>query len=133
MTRWTRVALCGAAAVIIFDTAASLLARMTGSAHGSTAIGLTVIYAVIGYLAARAMQSKRLLAAARAGILLGLTDASAGSAISWVIRPAVWHRGLTLGWWIAIAIFVTVLATLIATIGGLVAQWRNRTATPAAT
>lgn len=133
MTPWTRVVLYGAAAVVIFDIIASLLARMTGVAYGSTAIGLIIIYGVIGYLAARAMPSKRLIAAARAGIVLGLTDASAGWAVSWAIGPGRWHRGLTPGWWIAIAIFVTVLAAVTATIGGLLAQWRNRTTTPAAT
>lgn len=92
-----------------------------------------IIQVVIGYLAARTTPSKPLLAAARAGIVLGGTDASIGWAISWAMGTGRGVVKLTPGRWIATAAFVIVLAALIATIGGLVAQWRNRTTKTAAT
>jgi len=119
MVPWVRIAVFGAVAVVCFDVIAAGASRVTGIPYGWATLGSWLLYAWIGFLAARAAPGAPLRAAALSGLILGLTDASAGWAASWAIGPGRIAGGLTTSRWLGTAIFVAVLAVGVATLGGL--------------
>lgn len=116
-----RVALLGAAAIVAFDLLASLAAREIGFSYARASIGSYIIYFAIGFFAARASGASPLRAAAIAGAAGGAIDATIGWAVSWIVGPGRLPHGaqLTVSRWLIVAIFVTVLAACLATLGGL--------------
>jgi hypothetical protein len=92
---------------------------VTGIPYGWAIIGSLLLYGWIGFLAARATPVAPLRAATLAGLIVGLTDASAGWAASWAIGPGRIAGGLTTSRWVGTAIFVAVLAVGVATLGGI--------------
>ena len=119
MVPWMRIALFGAVAVVCFDVIAAGVSRVTGIPYGWATFGSWLLYAAIGFLAARATPDAPLRGAALAGLVLGLADASAGWAASWALGPGRLAGGLTAFRWLGTAIFVVALAAGVATLGGL--------------
>jgi hypothetical protein len=119
MVTWVRIALFGAIAVVYFDALAAGASRATGIPYGWATLGSWLLYAGIGFLAARATPDAPLRAAALAGLVLGLVDASAGWAVSWALGPGRLTGGLTASRWLWTAMLVTTLAVGVATLGGL--------------
>jgi len=124
MTSWVRVTLIGAVAIILFDALVAFVSVAMGISYAWGSLGSIVLYALVGYSAARTKPRTPLSAAALAGAVVGLADASGGWAISWAIGPGV-IPGLTVVVWILTALFVVVLATGIATLGGIPARARR--------
>jgi hypothetical protein len=109
--------LYGGLAVVAFDAIASVLSRQFGFAYTTAAWGSYVLYVAVGFFAAR---RGGMGAAIEAGVLVGLVDASAGLAVSWVIGPG--HpAGFTLTplSWCVVAIAVAFAAAICGAIGGL--------------
>jgi hypothetical protein len=119
MVPWMRFALFGGVAVASFDVIAAGASRMTGIPYAWATVGSWLLYAGIGFLAARATPDSPLRVAALAGLILGLVDVSLGWAASWAIGPGRLAGGLTAARWLVTAIFVAALATGVATLGGL--------------
>jgi hypothetical protein len=119
MAPWVRIAVFGAGAVVCFDIIAAGASRLTGIPYGWATLGSSLLYGWIGFLAARATPIAPLRAAVLAGLIVGLTDVSAGWAASWAIGPGRIAGGLTTSRWLGTALFVAVLAVGVATLGGL--------------
>ena len=120
----------GIVAVLLFDTLASWASAATGFAYTNVAPGSWLIYAAVGYVAAR---QRDLLAAVAAGAIVGLVDASAGWALSWAIGPGrLPGLVLTPTRWIQVALIVVVTAAGMAVIGGLVARFTRTRVSPTA-
>lgn len=120
MVSWIRVALIGAAVVIAFDAAASLASRATGVAYSWATVGSWLLYAGFGFLASRAAGGS-VRAAALTGLVLGVTDASAGWAVSWAIGPGR-TAGLDARRWVWALVVVAAMAAGIAALGGAIAR-----------
>lgn len=120
-----RIALIGAVVVVGFDALASLLSRATGISYAWATLGSWLLYAAIGYLAARATPAEPVRAAALAGMVLGITDATAGWATSWALGAGRLAGGLTVSKWISTAIFVAALAAAVAALGGVAGRPPN--------
>ena len=117
----------GIIAVLLYDALASWTSAATGFAYGKLAPGSWLIYAAVGFVAAR---SSGIPAAIVAGALVGLVDASAGWALSWSIGPGrIPGFVLTPARWIQVAVFVSVTAAGMAVIGGLLG-WFTRARVP---
>ena len=116
-----KVVALGAAAVVAFDLLASLASRQFGFAYARATIGSYLIYAAIGFFAARAPSSNPIGAAAIAAAIAGLVDASVGWAVSWVLGPGRLPEGtpLTVTRWLGVAIFVIALAAGVGALGGI--------------
>lgn len=125
-----RAIIGGAVAVLMFDAAAAWASLVFGFPYGSVAIGSWIIYAVVGFVAGR---YSGVLAALVAGVAVGLVDASAGWAISWMIGPGrVPGAELTAARWTAAAIYVSVIAGVAATVGGVIGRFTRPTSSPEA-
>lgn len=111
---------------MLFDAAASVFSRAMAIPYGWFSFGSTIIAATVGLFAARAEPVHRKRAAALAGVILGLTDATIGWAVSWLIGPGRVPGGLTPAVWCITAISVTALNCGIAWIGGAVGGWIGR-------
>ena len=128
MPHYLKVAVLGAVAIVAFDIAMSLASRQFGIPYTIGLVGSTTIYLLVGWIAARGTSGGgQVRAAALAGALVGLTDASFGWAVSWYLGPGRTPDGaLTLPSWFGTAFFVTLLAGAVAGIGGVAAK-RNST------
>jgi hypothetical protein len=113
-----RIAAAGALAVVAFDAAASLASRAAAVSYAWATVGSWLLYAGFGLLAARAAPAAPVRTAALVGAALGLTDATLGWAVSWAIGAGRVSGGLTVGRWLATAVFVTALAAGVAAAGG---------------
>jgi hypothetical protein len=110
----------GGAIVIVFDAVASVASRTFDFPYTRAAIGSNIIYAVVGYFAAR-FDGWR--AAAAIGAALGLVDATLGWYISTVLRANTPPMpSLTFGLWVGVAITVMITGAISALIGAAV--WR---------
>jgi hypothetical protein len=118
----------GGISVVVFDAIAAIASRSLGFSYGKAAFGSWIIYVVIGYLAARMTPKSSLKAAAFAGLLLGLTDATIGWAVAWIIGPGRVPGGITSVRWAVIALLVTAFSTGIAIVGALIANAFKRLA-----
>ena len=119
MNPWSRIALIGAAAVVAFDTLASFAARSAGIPYVWASLGSLFLYAAVGYLAARTSLNRQVRAAALAGLAVGLTDATVGWFVSWVIGPGRVAGGMTVAQWVFTAAFVALISSGLAALGGI--------------
>jgi hypothetical protein len=74
----------GALAVLVFDTVGSFASRRFGFAYSRLAPGSFLLYLLVGLATAR---TGSLGAAAIAGVIVALVEATVGWAISWCIGP----------------------------------------------
>lgn len=113
-----KVVAIGAVAVIAYDAVTALASHQFGFAYTRAAVGSYLLYAMVGYFAAK---SDGLRSAVRAGATIGLIDASVGWAVSWAIGPGRPSNGaLTPVPWLVIAVIVASSATICAAIGSAV-------------
>ncbi len=125
MNALNEVALIGAVTVISFDAVAAVTSRATGVAYSRFTLGSCIIYAGVGYLAARSALQGQLGTSALAGIIVGFTDATVGWTLSWIIGPGRRLRGLSFKSWLFTAVFVISLSSGLAILGGAVAVLSN--------
>lgn len=85
MSSIARLATIASAGILVFDTMASLLSRATGFEYGLFALGSLAIYGLVGAAAYRLRGSVG-LATMVAGVV-GLTEATLGWYISWMLGP----------------------------------------------
>jgi hypothetical protein len=131
MTPLAKVLIGGAIAVVVFDALASVAALQLGFDYTRAAFGSWLIYAAVGFLAARA--GGGLPPALLAGIILGLVDATVGWAVSWAVGPGRPPEGtLSVGRWAVAAITVAVTGGCIGLLGGVVARLTAGRGAPAA-
>ena len=94
MTPRTQVLVGGAVAVLVLDLVASLASLAIGFPYGHAAIASLLLYAVIGFLAARARGNEDpARAAAFAGAVAGATDATLGWVLSSSLGAGRVHPG----------------------------------------
>jgi len=126
MTTSTRVTAIGALAVVTFDALASVASRITGISYVWATLGSWMLYASCGYAAARIGSRAAISTAALTGLVLGLTDASLGWAVSWAIGPGRVAGGLGAGRWLSTLAFVAAAGAGIAACGGSAARFLRR-------
>jgi hypothetical protein len=109
--------LIASTSVVVYDAIASFASIALGFRYAVASIGSLALYAAIGAFAAR---TKNRSFGFAAGAVAGLSDATAGWGISWLIGPGRPPSGM-LGvpqWLITVAI-VTVLASIVAGAAGI--------------
>ena len=116
-----RVALVGMGAVIVFDAIASLASLGTGFNYEYSAFGSLLLYGAFGYWAGRV---RTITSAAFVGALMGLSDASLGWAVSWILGPGRWESGIpSLTTWALIALQIVAVAALCGLLGGVLGKY----------
>jgi hypothetical protein len=131
MTSLTKVLIAGAVTVVVFDALASVGSVRLGYPYTRAVVGSWLIYAAVGFFAGRA--GGGLLAAAMAGVLMGIVDATAGWAVSWGIGPGRLPEGvLSVGRWAGAALTVAVSGGCVGLLGGLLARLLAGRGAPAA-
>jgi len=111
-------------AVVAFDAIASLASLAIGFNYEYSAFGSLLLYCVFGYWASSV---RTILFASIVGALMGLTDASLGWAVSWILGPGRWEPGLlTLPTWALIALQITAVAAICALLGGVARRYMPR-------
>ena len=120
MSSWTEITVSGALAVVVFDAIAAFASRKMEVPYGWASVGSWILYGGFGYLAARAYPTGPIQAALMTGIVLGVTDATAGWATSWAIGAGR-VAGLTMTKWLLTAISVAGIAAGVAALGGVAA------------
>ena len=125
MSPWIRITSLAAATVVVFDIAASLASRASGVPYQWAVIGSICLYAGTGFLIARAGASGSVLAAALAGVVLGITDATLGWGASWLIGPGRTGTNLTASTWATTLLSVVALAAVVASVGGALGTRTN--------
>ena len=120
MSSWAEITSSGALAVVVFDAIAAFASRKMEVPYGWASVGSWILYAGFGYLAARSFPAAPIQAALFTGIVLGVTDATAGWATSWVIGAGR-VAGLTVSRWLLTAISVAGIAAGVAALGGVAA------------
>ena len=120
MSGLTKVLLGGAAAILVFDGVCALASRQFGFDYTMAAVGSYLLYAAIGYPAAKVGGIR---AAAVAGAVTGLVDSTLGWVLAWKLGVArMPEGGLTPGRWAAAALIVIVIGAALACIGGVSAR-----------
>jgi hypothetical protein len=115
-----RIILLGSAAVILFDTVASLASRHFGFAYVKASVGSWLICALVGYWAMRSAGMRGVVLAA---VAIALVDATVGWAISWAIGPGRLSSGrMTPAEWAAAAVTVILLSLVAASLGAVAAK-----------
>jgi len=84
MSKFWKIVVFGAGAVLVFDTAASFASKGLGFPYAYASIGSVLIYAMVGYFSYRHWGLVRAVGAA---VLVELVDATLGWFISWQIGP----------------------------------------------
>jgi hypothetical protein len=120
MSSWAEITSSGALAVVVFDAIAAFASQKMEVPYGWATVGSWILYAGFGYLAAHAIPGAPIQAALFTGIVLGLTDATAGWATSWMIGAGR-VAGLTVSKWLLTAISVAGIAAGVAALGGVAA------------
>jgi hypothetical protein len=110
----------GVLAVLVLDTGASLASLVIGFSYASLAPITYLIYATIGFLAAR---TTTLWAGVFASATVAAFDATVGWGISWVIGPGrppeeLQHPSMV----IAAAVMVVLLGAVLGLVGGGLAR-----------
>lgn len=127
MNRLRRVVLLGCCAVVAFDGLASLASVAFHFPYARASVGSYLLYLAIGFSAARTCAAQRVRAAAVAGAICGLVDASPGWWLSTSIGASAPLRPLTMSAWLLTAALVMVFSTIVACIGGAVGAYRQPT------
>jgi hypothetical protein len=131
MSPFTRVVVLACLAIVVYDTAMSAASRTFGFPYTSGIAGSYLIYAAAGFFGARA--GGGLWMGVLAGAAVGLTDATLGWLISWVIGPGRPPDGMrTAGSLAGVIIFVTFLAATVGFVGSLVARLFGSSSAPPA-
>jgi hypothetical protein len=120
-----RVVLICVVAVIAFDAIASVISRSAGIPYEWASYGSWVLYIALGYLAAYTAARSPLKAAAIAGLVFGVADATLGWATSWILGPGRVAGGVSAAQWIFVAVIVTLLAVGFSMLGGSFARMRR--------
>ena len=109
--------LIGSTSVVVYDAIASVASTALGFRYGLASIGSLALYAAIGAFAARTKSRSFSLVV---GAIAGLSDATAGWGISWLIGPGRPPSGMiTFPQWLITVAIVTVLASVIAGVAGI--------------
>jgi hypothetical protein len=104
--------------VVVFDAVASVASLQIGFKYVYASAGSYLLYATVGFLAARAGNEANAVAA---GALIGVVDATVGWAVSWAIGPGRMPGGtLSIRQWVARAAIATFSATICAAVGGFI-------------
>jgi hypothetical protein len=122
MSSWARIVTFGSISILIFDLIASSASRFFGFPYRQATIGSFLIYAIVGYVVARMADQNQLPFVLLAGVLIGLTDATLGWGVSWLVGPGKPKTTLTPARWIMTALVVMATSALLATIGAVVAR-----------
>jgi hypothetical protein len=118
MPRPVRFYLAVALAVVAYDTAASLVSLQAGIPYSYFALGSYLIYFGAGFLAARALGWRHGVVA---GAVAGVTDATAGWAVSWALGPGRPSGGFS-AWMLPFTMaFVGMTAIVVGSLGALAA------------
>lgn len=129
MSNKFRLVAYGAGTVVAFDAIASLGSRVLQFQYTSASSGSYIIYATMGFFAWRAGGFGF---TAQMGAILGLVDATAGWAVSTLLKATTPPMpDFTLLLWVIVAITVMVTGTICALIGGFAAKLTRRTPAPA--
>jgi hypothetical protein len=120
MSSWAEITSSGALAVVVFDAIAAFASRKMEVPYGWASVGSWILYGGFGYLAAGAYPTAPIQAALLTGIVLGVTDATAGWATSWAIGVGR-VAGLTVSKWLLTAVSVAGIAAGVAALGGVAA------------
>ena len=120
MTSWSEITVSGALAVVLFDAIAAFASRKMEVPYGWATFGSWILYGGFGYLSARAHPAAPIQAALLTGIVLGVTDATAGWATSWAIGAGRVAE-LTVAKWLVTAISVAGIAAGVAALGAVAA------------
>ncbi len=124
-----KIVLSGCLGIVAFDALASIASRLLNFPYPYATVGSFVIYAVVGFTAARISSVK---AAALAGAMVGLTEATVGWGVSWLIGPGrVSNSGINLGTFVLTVILVSLVAGGIGAVGGAVGRRYASTSPPA--
>jgi hypothetical protein len=119
-----RLACRGALSIVLFDLVASLASRVFGFPYGYATLGSLLIYASIGFVAARRVD---VAAAATASAAVGFVEATLGWAISWLIGPGRLPSGTpSLGRIANTVLIVTLIGAAIGALGGIIGQRSGR-------
>lgn len=121
MTRWQRIVLIGCLVVLLYEVAASFGAQSMGFPYWRALYGTWLIYAGIGFVAGRAMNSVG--SAALAAGVVGLVEATVGWWLSWQIGPGR-TENLTLTGAVVAMAMVTLVAIVIGAVAGLLVRQR---------
>jgi hypothetical protein len=106
-------------AVVVFDTVAALASRRLGFSYGWASPGSFVIYAAIGFLAARSGSSMQ--GAALAAGYVGLFDMVVGLRIGLLIEPPGIPEEISRGEWILAGVMAILTAAGCGALGALAA------------
>ena len=105
-------------AVVVWDAAASVGSLVLGVPYANASVGSFLIYLVAGFLAARIKSCSFSLVV---GLAAGITDATLGWGVSWVLGPGRLPAGsFTATQLLSASGSVIVVAMALAGIGGLV-------------
>jgi hypothetical protein len=115
-----RFSLVGTLAVLLFDLFASYVSKFTAVDYRKFAIGSTVLYAVLGFVASDSYPREPIFPCAVA-TLVALVDASAGWYLSARVGPGRISKPVTLVLWCRVALYVVAKAVLIATAASFIA------------
>jgi hypothetical protein len=120
MSQSTKVIVLASAAVLVFDTLASMASMMLGFSYALASVGTFLIYSATGFYATKYANLKMgLLSSA----IIGLIDVTLGWAISWTIGPGKpVLQTIDLGGIVLIIASVTLMATMSGLFGGLVSK-----------
>lgn len=120
MNRFSKIVLVGAAAIVVFDAAASIASRMMDFSYASASFASYLLYAIVGFRVGRQFPLGR---AAIAGSVLGVVDASLGWATAIALRAnAPPTPRLTPALWVIVAITVAITAAVCGLVGGAIGK-----------
>lgn len=118
MTHTRRTILYGAIGILTFDSAAATLSVQLGFAYAWGLPGSLLIYAAVGFIAAR---GSGLLAGVGSGAAVAGVDATIGWVVSWLIGPG-YLPGASPDLVVIVIVEVVFLGALCGGIGALAAR-----------
>jgi len=111
-----KIVLLSFLAVVAFDALAGIASQAVGFPYAYAAFGSALLYILFAWLITRI---SGFWAAVLLGMAMGLIDASAGWAVSWVIGAGRLPPGtLTVTVWLVTAVSVVILGAIYGLIGG---------------
>jgi hypothetical protein len=120
---WQRIVVIGAVAILAFDIVASFASRLTGFPYIYASVGSWLIYAGVGYFAAKV--TGLVGRAALAAGMVGFVESTLGWGVSRVIGPVAPDPSPDLPLVVTLAVtsvLVVVIASAIGAVGGVVGK-----------
>jgi len=117
------VVIGGMVAVLLFDAIGSFVSKQFGFSYALLIPGSLLMY---GLVAALVAHRRDWLLGLFAAVLMGLTDVTAGWAVSWIIGPGKPETGLTLMTIVGAAMTAFVLSGLAGAIGAWIGARKTR-------